>query len=182
MSKQKRRNQPPLETRFKKGQSGNPGGRPKKIAAAQSVFAVLERTLITRRDGKMREFSVDEALQHKTWQKAMAGERRGQREVLRMIIEREKALVKLRPQRTNRIRVEHFNPKNAFEALRLLDLATDINVGKPNHALALQLWAVQAALNRRALSSLTPQEIAGIKESTHDAEKLKWPKRFQYDY
>ena len=42
--------------------------------------------------GKAREVTVDEALQHKTYQQAIAGNRMASREVLKMIAKREKAL------------------------------------------------------------------------------------------
>lgn len=176
------RGQPPLKTRFKKGQSGNPGGRPRKVRDHKSAFSVLDRTLTTVREGKLQELSVDEALQHKTWQKAMGGDRRAQREVLKMIVERETELVKRRPKPVMRkVLVEYFDPKNAFEALRLLGIGADVenNFGYP--FFKLETWAVQAALDRRSLTKLSESQIADIKSDTRDPDALRWPRRFHHD-
>ena len=48
-------------------------------------------------NGKPREVTVEEALQHRTYQDAIAGNRAAQREVLRMIDKREKWLASKRP-------------------------------------------------------------------------------------
>ena len=66
---------PPASTRFRKGQSGNPRGRPRKQPDPQSSAfdVVIDRTLTIVQDGVPREVTVDEALQHKTYQDAIAG-------------------------------------------------------------------------------------------------------------
>ena len=77
---------PPKSTRFRKGVSGNPHGRPRKERPADSTSAfgvVIDRKLTVTQDGKSREVTVEEALQHKTYQNAIAGNRSGQREVLK---------------------------------------------------------------------------------------------------
>ena len=80
--------------RFKKGKSGNPKGRPLKrqVETSGSVFdLIVDQTLTITRDGVPREVSMDEALQHKTYQQAIAGNRTAVRQVLKMIEKREKA-------------------------------------------------------------------------------------------
>ena len=59
---------PRASTRFRKGQSGNPRGRPrKKPDPTPSAFdMVIDRTLTIVQDGVPREVTVDEALQHQT--------------------------------------------------------------------------------------------------------------------
>ena len=68
---------PPASTRFRKGQSGNPRGRPrKKPDPRPSAFdVVIDRMLTIVQGGEQREVTVDEALQHKTYQNAIAGNR-----------------------------------------------------------------------------------------------------------
>ena len=91
--------QPPAATRFRKGQSGNPQGRPrKKIEVRTSAFdIVIDRTLTIMQGGVPRDVTIDETLQHKTYQDAIAGNRAARREVLKMIAEREKAISRKRP-------------------------------------------------------------------------------------
>ena len=65
---------PPKKSQFKKGQSGNPNGRPKKRL---DVASTLQRTLaeqISYRDGEqMHEMSAGEAVLYKQICKAMQG-------------------------------------------------------------------------------------------------------------
>ena len=66
---------PPKKTQFKKGQSGNPKGRPKRRL---DVASTLERTLaeqIAIKDGEqMQEMSAGEAVLYKQIRKAMKGD------------------------------------------------------------------------------------------------------------
>ena len=52
---------PPLHTRFKKGQSGNPGGRSAKSLPALLAEALNERTFVTI-DGRRRKITKREAI------------------------------------------------------------------------------------------------------------------------
>jgi Family of unknown function (DUF5681) len=54
---------PPLSTRFKKGQSGNPGGRRKKQLPALLADALDEKVYVTI-DGERREITKREAIVH----------------------------------------------------------------------------------------------------------------------
>jgi Family of unknown function (DUF5681) len=83
---------PPKANRFRKGTSGNPKGRPKSRRASISDFdIIMDRTLTVTQDGKPREVTIEEALQHRTYQEAIKGNRASQREVLKMIAKREMA-------------------------------------------------------------------------------------------
>jgi len=54
---------PPLQTRFKKGQSGNPGGRRKKQLPALLADALDEPVFVTI-DGERRQITKREAIVH----------------------------------------------------------------------------------------------------------------------
>ena len=87
---------PPKSTRFPKGVSGRPAGRPRKERRANPASAfgvVIDRTLTIMKDGKSREVTIEEALWHKTYQNAIAGNRSAQREVLKMVKKRDAHLV-----------------------------------------------------------------------------------------
>ena len=79
--------------RFKKGRTGNPNGRPRKVRPAEaSAFQILvDRTLTVTQNGVPREMTVDEALQQRTLEAAIAGSRMAERTILKMITKREKA-------------------------------------------------------------------------------------------
>jgi len=60
------------------------------------VFEVLvEKTLTVNGPGGVREISVEEALQQRTYQDALAGKRMAMREVVKWIIKREAWLEKI---------------------------------------------------------------------------------------
>jgi hypothetical protein len=48
---------PPLETRFKKGQSGNPAGRPRPRSLVALLFRELDRRIEVKQGGKRRRVS-----------------------------------------------------------------------------------------------------------------------------
>ena len=167
--------------------SGNPSGRPKKKRAPDSGSAfdlVIDKTLTITQDGEFCEVTVEEGLQHKTYQDAIDGDRSAQREIMKMIEKREKYFV-ARKNKTRKppveIKYERSVPTNADEALLVLGIAT------PNHdrqdiradreQLLLEPWSVKAALSRRrGGSKLTEHEINDIRRCTRDADTLRWPR------
>jgi Mg-chelatase subunit ChlI len=56
------RRQPPKDTRYKKGQSGNPAGRPKKVASFRADLAAeLQQKLVLVENGKQQRVSKQRA-------------------------------------------------------------------------------------------------------------------------
>ena len=78
------RGNPPEASRFTKGRSGNPKGRPKRAGTpAASAFDILiDKVLTVSHGGEPREVTVEEALQHRTYQEAIAGNRSARRTIL----------------------------------------------------------------------------------------------------
>ncbi len=141
---------------------------------------VIDRSLPVMQNGKAREVTVEEALQHRTYQDAIGGNRAARREVLKMIAVREKWLAAKAPKhRPVDVRIEPTDPDNANEALLLLGIAEpDTRSNDPNdphERLLLQSWAVQAALSRPGRRRLSAKEVSEIKRCTRDAETLRWP-------
>jgi hypothetical protein len=163
-------------TRFKPGQSGNPKGRPRKPRRPNvSAFEIiLDKKLSTTREGKVREATVEEALQQQTLKDALAGRRMAIRKVLKMIEAREKALEK--KNRSQRFSIEtkhHYPADNANEALRILGIAES----EPHHPSRWKVhaWATQAALSRPGRKKFEARKVSDIEFFTFDADTLKWP-------
>jgi hypothetical protein len=82
-----------VSTRFRKGQSGNPNGRPKKKAQplpAWSAFEmILQKNLPVMQNGIEQQLTAEEALQLRTYQDALKGSRAAIRAILKMIKKRE---------------------------------------------------------------------------------------------
>jgi hypothetical protein len=185
MSKAKSGGNPPLATRFVKGQSGNPKGRPRKNRPATSPFDVLLNTTMTvTRGGIERDFTVEEALQHRILAQALEGNRSARREVLKWIEKRDKvaaAKARRKPVRIPR-RIEPVDPKNADEVLLLLGIASHDRARQyPSQRkyLLLEPWAVQLAVSRRRMWRLRAEEVSEIKRCTRQSETLRWPRGLQ---
>ena len=96
MSDTSERSRSPRTGQFQKGHSGNPKGRPRKQVAppdaTRSAFEIVfEKRVTVTQGGVDQELSVEEALQLRTYQDALAGNRAAQRTILKMIAKREKA-------------------------------------------------------------------------------------------
>jgi hypothetical protein len=172
--------------RFKPGKSGNLKGRPKKVVEprATAFDVVIDRTLTITRNGQAREVTMEEALQHRTYQDAIAGKRMAQREVLKWIRKREAWFQEHRAMKaSHQIEVKQSpDPENAIDALLILGIATkDDDVSKYGtndeyRRALLEPWAVQAALDRRrSAEPLTEKDRADILRCTRDQSSLRWP-------
>ena len=176
--------------RFQKGQSGNPNGRPKKPVAQprpSAIDVVIDRTLTLTRDGVPREITMEEALQHRTYQDAIAGKRMAEREVLKWIGKREAWFAKeAAPKVQSPFEWKTSpDPDNADAALLILGIA------RPDAAFAsdpyyehddgqrtrllLEPWAVQKAIDRRQrASAFERRDVTEILRCTRDKDTLVW--------
>ncbi|HVR90386.1 MAG TPA: DUF5681 domain-containing protein [Novosphingobium sp.] len=169
-------------SRFEKGQSGNPSGRPKQRRPHVSAFDIIfDKTLTVTQGGVERELTVDEALQLQTYQAALKGSRMAVRAVLKMIEKRETALTKLHPpaQTGARMEIEH-DADNANAALKLLGIAVMGHVppggGEGARTLKLANWAAQAGISRPGRGGFNDKDREDVAHYTLDPEKLRWPR------
>lgn len=172
-------------TRFKRGQSGNPKGRPRKPKPpASSPFAILDELLTVHELGSVGELPLEDAMLIKTYQLAITGSRRAGKKLVKMILEREKLRFKSCALQAPRItsKLER-DPENALEALEILGIASreaNANVGDSrNGYLRLERWAVEAALRRRNFDELSSSDKQSIRRWTRDSAAVKWPRSFR---
>ena len=170
-------------TRFKRGQSGNPKGRPRKPKPPPlSPFAILDELLPVHGPESVGELPLEDAMLIKTYQRAITGGRRAGKKIVKMILERHKRRFKSRAPRPPRAtrRIEEVDPENALEALEILGIASrtaNANAGDSrNGNLRLERWAVEAALRRRNFDELSRSDIHLIQEWTDDGVALKGPR------
>jgi len=170
--------------RFKKGQSGNPNGRPrKKPETLPSAFdIVIDKRLTVTQQGVARELTVEEALQHKTYQEAITGSRSAQRQVLKMIAKREKAIAaQAPPAPPTKVLYQWTDPRNADEAMLILGIVSHddrwkgYTLSEDVVRLLLEPWAVKAALSRGGAKNLTKYEIDLKKAFIRDDGTIRWP-------
>ena len=173
-----------MSGRFKKGQSGNPAGRPKKRRPHVSAFDVIfDKTLTVTQNGVERELSVDEALQLKTYQAALKGSKMAVRAILKMIEKRERALAKRAP--TPAVQAMKFgheeDPRNADAAMLVLGVTVPDPTweGPCEYGIRMKLatWAAQAGISRPGRRPLSDKDRETIKRQTNNSEALKWPRQ-----
>jgi hypothetical protein len=142
---------------------------------------IVEKTLTVAHHGGTREITMEEALQQRTYQDALAGKRPAMREVLRWIKKREAWLAEHVPKPSGLTINLSYDSDNADAALQLLGIAA----ANPARAgwradrahLLLEPWAVQAALRRRRGGHrLTADEREEIRRCTRDPDSLRWPR------
>jgi hypothetical protein len=76
---------PPKKSQFKKGQSGNPAGRPKGSTSLTSVFkSLLEKKVAVVQNGKAAKMPMIYVLANKTLTKALAGEPQSLKLILKL--------------------------------------------------------------------------------------------------
>jgi hypothetical protein len=170
---------PPQSGRFRKGESGNPLGRPRnpKQQPTSAFEVLLGRTIPVTQDGQVRDFTLEELLQLKTFEDAIAGKRAAIREVLKMIMTRDEWMAAHAPRRPIP-RYFEYEAENANEALLLLGIAerdTSPDSAGPGARLLLQPWATQKALSRPGRRKLSRHETSDIKRCTKEAKTLRWP-------
>jgi hypothetical protein len=169
---------------FPKGRSGNLKGRPRSSRGPTgSAFEVLvEKTLTVPDRGGTREITLEEALQRRTYQDALAGKRMAVREVMKWITKREAWLAKHEPKVFQEGSwLVSDDPDNADAALVLLGIAAPnparAEFGADRAQLLLEPWAVQAALRRRRGGQrLTERELSEARRCTRDSGTLRWPR------
>lgn len=167
-------------SRFVKGRSGNPGGRPRKPPVEQpSAFdIIMDRTIEVNQDGRSRELTIEEGLQLKTYQAALAGSKPARREVLKMIAKREQWRAKRKPVRTAIGWLHEHDPRNADAAMLILGITTrDPKLGEvdPYDRYLIEPWAILEALRRIKPGRLSRREVDECRRCTRDAASIDWP-------
>ncbi|RMA42343.1 DUF5681 domain-containing protein [Rhodophyticola porphyridii] len=166
---------PPKSTRFKKGQSGNPHGRPKGRKTEIPYDAVLGQTVTIREDGAEKTMTAAEAFLLSLAKQGLEGDTAAARQTLATIEDaRAKRLLK---NDTTEIRLVYkfASPGSVTSALEPLRMARKLDRYGPTARMALEPWIVEAALARLGERQLSPEEQRTVVEATRTPRKVKWP-------
>lgn len=167
-------------SRFAKGQSGNPGGRPRKqaVESASAFDIIMDRTIQVNQDGRSRDLTLEEGLQLKTYQAALAGSKPARREILKMIAKREQWRANRKPPRTPTRFTTEADPRNADAAMRILGIITRAPKWEEEDRYDryyLEPWAVEEALRRIKAGRLTRYDLDECRRCTRDHDSIDWP-------
>lgn len=165
---------PPASTRFKKGRSGNPKGRPKNRRREIPYDTLLGQMVTVREDGKERRITAAEAFILQLTKKGLAGDSASARASL-AAIETARAARKASGADLPVVQVH-------FRSFGLCCIVEDLGMGVRIHPtdkkrvrLLLKPWIVEAALGRLGPRRLYVEEQKLVVESTRPPEKVRWP-------
>jgi len=164
----------PVSTRFQKGQSGNPRGRPKGSKQRPPYDTVLGQIVTVREDGRERRLTAAEAFLLHTTKRGLEGDSAAARAALAAIEE-------ARARRTDPddvIRVLIFKgiaPGSVNGALEPLRMARKLDRYRETARMLLEVWLVEAALARLGSRRLTRDEQEIVFAATRLPRKIRWP-------
>ena len=165
---------PPRSTRFKKGQSGNPRGRPRNRRRDVPYDILLGQMVTVREDGRERRITAAEAFILQLTKKGLDGDSASARASLAAI---ENARAARTANGTDLPDIHVY-----FRTFGLCCAVEDLGMGALVHPtdkervrLMLKPWIVEAALARLGSRQLSVEEQHTVFESTRTPEKVNWP-------
>ena len=165
---------PPRATRFTKGRSGNPAGRPRGRHREAPYEAVLGQTVTIREGGSERRVTAAEAFLLKLAKRGMEGDSAAARESL-AVIEQARQRHGAGQCQVRTITLNFVEPGSVTPAMLPLRMAKKLDRYRDTVRVVLEPWLVEAALARLP-QTLSPADQRTIVQATHTPHKVRWPK------
>jgi hypothetical protein len=162
---------PPRTTRFTKGRSGNPAGRPRGRHREAPYDAVLGQMVTIREGGTERRVAAAEAFLLQLAKRGVEGDSAAARASLDMLEEAGEQQSLSRPLRIVRVIVA---PGSVTTALKALRMAKKLDPHGETARIALEPWLVEAALARLP-QPLSPADQRTVVKATRTPRKVRWP-------
>lgn len=166
--------QPPRAAQFRKGQSGNPRGRPKNRRREIPYDAVLGQMVTIREDGRERRVTAAEAFLLQLTQRGLAGDSAAARTSLEAIEAARAKRGDNRPVLGKIIwRATETGADAILELLRIATLRYPTDAARVRSELSP--WIVEAAIARLGEKRLSQDDQREVWNATRAPHKVNWP-------
>jgi hypothetical protein len=163
---------PPTATRFRKGESGNPRGRPRGRRKEPPYETVLGQIVTIREDGAERRVTAAEAFLLHITKRGLEGDGPAARAAMAAI---EAARASRRDPTTAFTFVTvYVRPGSVTQALEPLRIARKLDRYRETARVVLEPWIVEASLARLD-RHLSVEEQRTVVAATRTPWKVRWP-------
>jgi hypothetical protein len=140
---------PPAHSRFIKGKSGNPRGRPKGTHVGGTLASLVNQMITVTLEGIPRKMPLTEALAMSLAHRALAGNTAAAREFMKIVdkVAIAQKIAEEKPARLEKIVVSWVSPEECNTSLEKLGAIKQVE-----ERWRIQTWVVEAALKRNRIT------------------------------